>query len=326
MADNTELNLGSGGDTIATDDISGVKHQRVKVQHGTDGVANDVHSTDPLPSLIRGQDSNSAWQSLRVTRALGLIAQLYDDEAALGNISTAQVFDQSGFNGDAGTGSKVDIVSHDVTPYAGQPTAATAETVEVFSSSANDTNSSGSGARTVRITGLESFASTSYTQETLNLNGLTAATSSNTYVRILKVEVLTAGSTGSNEGTITCRHTTTTTNIFDVMQIGDNASLNAVCTVPGSKVGLLKRLSITQTFAANNGICVISLYRKDGNVANSAYRRDKVYAMGPGVNVPIEFDPPIVFSANEDIKFTQDELNAGATDVAIDFSIIFEDV
>lgn len=49
MADNTELNSGSGGDTIATDDISGVKHQRVKVQYGADGSATDVSDSNPLP-------------------------------------------------------------------------------------------------------------------------------------------------------------------------------------------------------------------------------------------------------------------------------------
>lgn len=49
MADNTTLNTGSGGDTIATDDIAGVKHQRVKIQYGVDGSATDVSDTNPLP-------------------------------------------------------------------------------------------------------------------------------------------------------------------------------------------------------------------------------------------------------------------------------------
>ena len=49
MADNTELNTGTGGDTIATDDIGGIKHQRVKVQHGADGSATDVSAASPLP-------------------------------------------------------------------------------------------------------------------------------------------------------------------------------------------------------------------------------------------------------------------------------------
>jgi hypothetical protein len=42
VADNTVLNSGAGGDTIATDDIGGVKHQRVKLSLGTDGSATDA--------------------------------------------------------------------------------------------------------------------------------------------------------------------------------------------------------------------------------------------------------------------------------------------
>lgn len=42
MSDNTVLNLGSGGDTIASDDIAGVKYQRVKLSCGADGSATDV--------------------------------------------------------------------------------------------------------------------------------------------------------------------------------------------------------------------------------------------------------------------------------------------
>jgi hypothetical protein len=42
MADNISLNAGSGGDTVAADDISSVKYQRVKLAAGGDGaVSND---------------------------------------------------------------------------------------------------------------------------------------------------------------------------------------------------------------------------------------------------------------------------------------------
>lgn len=49
MADDVELNLGTGGKVIATDEIAGVNHQRVKVQHGADGSATDVSTASPLP-------------------------------------------------------------------------------------------------------------------------------------------------------------------------------------------------------------------------------------------------------------------------------------
>lgn len=49
MADNTTLNPGAGGDVIASDDIGGVKYQRIKTGFGGDGAYVDVSSTDPLP-------------------------------------------------------------------------------------------------------------------------------------------------------------------------------------------------------------------------------------------------------------------------------------
>lgn len=57
MADNTTLNAGTGGDVIATDDIttlnggatSGFKAQRVKVGWGVDGTFTDVTGTSGLP-------------------------------------------------------------------------------------------------------------------------------------------------------------------------------------------------------------------------------------------------------------------------------------
>lgn len=49
MADNVAVTAGSGT-TIATDDISGVQHQRVKVVIGADGVNDgDVSASNPLP-------------------------------------------------------------------------------------------------------------------------------------------------------------------------------------------------------------------------------------------------------------------------------------
>jgi len=57
MADNTLLNTGTGGDTIATDDVttlngsasSGVKVQRLKTGFGSDATYRDVSASYPLP-------------------------------------------------------------------------------------------------------------------------------------------------------------------------------------------------------------------------------------------------------------------------------------
>lgn len=67
MADNTTLSTMTGGDVIATDDIAGVKYQRVKVNYGADGSAIDVDATHGLPSNLVGtatfspSDTSTLW-------------------------------------------------------------------------------------------------------------------------------------------------------------------------------------------------------------------------------------------------------------------------
>jgi hypothetical protein len=58
MADNTQLNVGTGGDLVSTDELTtvngvsapaGLKVQRVKAGFGVDGVLTDVSSANPFP-------------------------------------------------------------------------------------------------------------------------------------------------------------------------------------------------------------------------------------------------------------------------------------
>jgi hypothetical protein len=59
MADNTTLNAGTGGDVIATDDISGVKHQLVKIEYGIADSATPVSTTNPLPVSLANTAANA---------------------------------------------------------------------------------------------------------------------------------------------------------------------------------------------------------------------------------------------------------------------------
>ena len=57
MSDNVTIPTSGTGDTtpvIAADDIGGVKHQRVKVEWGADGAANDTSAANPLPVVQTG--------------------------------------------------------------------------------------------------------------------------------------------------------------------------------------------------------------------------------------------------------------------------------
>lgn len=74
MADNTVLNLGAGGDVIASDDIAGVKYQIVKIAHGLADVA-PVHAsaTNPMPSVALGNGLVSTSNSSAVNLAAAAV-------------------------------------------------------------------------------------------------------------------------------------------------------------------------------------------------------------------------------------------------------------
>jgi len=83
MADNTTLNPGTLGDVIATDDIGGVKFQRVKLVHGADGTNDgDVADTNALPTLLQGTPV-SPWPSYHPATETSQRAATIDDYGAL---------------------------------------------------------------------------------------------------------------------------------------------------------------------------------------------------------------------------------------------------
>lgn len=77
MADNTILNLGSGGDTIATDEIGGVKYQRVKLIQGADGVNDgDISLGNPLSVTL--QHNYQAYRMFVPSQAVGANKVYFD--------------------------------------------------------------------------------------------------------------------------------------------------------------------------------------------------------------------------------------------------------
>lgn len=151
--------------------------------------------------------------------------------------------------------------------YTGQPDSFTPETVDVFSSSADDA-AAGTGARTIRIYGLKSSTSTEYETEDITLNGVTAVTSTNTWWRV------------NNAGTITVRSTTTTANVFSVMAAGYNQSQIAAYTVPAGHSILLKRFRIGITRANGSaGSCTATLRARE---SGGVYRSVKAFDIQTG--------------------------------------------
>lgn len=101
-----------------------------------------------------------------------------------------------------------------------------AGTASLVSDDANDTIA-GAGAQQITIYGLDS----TYTQtiEVVDLDGLTPVVSSLSFLRVSRIEVTQAGSTGANLGNILI---TIGGNPQEAISIGDNFSHNSNYTVP----------------------------------------------------------------------------------------------
>jgi len=116
------------------------------------------------------------------------------------------------------------------------PTAA--ETLDVVSDDANDDDGS-TGARTVEIEGLDS--NWDVQTETVTMDGTTAVTTTNSFLRVYRARVVTAGSSGTNEGTITFTNTTSSNVLaqISVDNSGFGQTLMACYTIPAGKTGYL---------------------------------------------------------------------------------------
>lgn len=187
------------------------------------------------PSTLAGTDGD--YQPL-ITDDKGKVymsPEEYYLEAVRGNITGVSSVHKFGRNDDIDIASGFEALWNGGAEYTGFDATA-AETVEVFSSDANDT-SAGTGARTVEVFGLDS----NYDEqnETVTLNGVTAVDTVNTYIRMPRAIVRTAGSGGVNAGTLTMRQKTTIANVFCVLPIGYNQTMICAYTIPNGKTGYL---------------------------------------------------------------------------------------
>lgn len=151
--------------------------------------------------------------------------------------------------------------------YTGFP--ATADTVEVLSSSANDA-AAGTGARTVRLyyldaSGIGFDANDEFLFRDVILNGATPVSAGISALRVWKAQVITAGSGLTNAGDITVRQVGTPTNIFAVIPTGFSLSSSSAFTIPLGWTGWMADFDATlNDNTANQAVlCIKTL---DGGV------------------------------------------------------------
>lgn len=108
----------------------------------------------------------------------------------------------------------------------------------VVSTSATDA-AAGTGARTVQISGLKTWASAE-TSETVTLNGTTAVNTVEAYVIIHRMQVVTSGSASINAGTISATAATDAT-VTSIISIGQGQTQMAIYGVPSTQTLYMTR-------------------------------------------------------------------------------------
>ena len=198
--------------------------------------------------------------------------------------------------------------------------------LEVTSTDADDTDTTGNGARTVTIEGLD--ANYAEISETVDMNGQTADAGSTTtasFLRVNRMYVATAGSTGVNEGIIyasTGDQTTGTPNDLTTIRarIDANAgqTLQCIYTVPAGKT-----LYLFQIWASSADItdsCQIDFLTSENG---GPWRTRNRFATQQGsVLAPYNF--PLVLAEKTDIEM-QGTSSSGDIDVSGSFEFLLVD-
>ena len=187
----------------------------------------------------------------------------------------------------------------------------------ISSSSTNDTVA-GTGARTVKVSGLDSDYDE--VSVTVNMNGQSGV-SLGTFTRVNRIEVLTAGSGGANAGNLHVGSEASPTvgvpaTTYAYVTAGDNQTLMALWTVPRNYTAYVTQTDITVATTQNNKYCTVSLVaRPFGGVFNV---KDRFVKAESSVNQTYNF--PLKFEEKTDIEFRAIGDSAGA-DIAISAGI-----
>ncbi len=175
---------------------------------------------------------------------------------------------------------------------------AAAATTTVISSDTNDDGSPvGTGARTVRVRGLN--AALKEVTEDATLNGTGAVTLTTLFFRVWSVEVLTAGSGLANAGTIDVKHSS---DILARIAVGANRSEIGFFTAPSADVAPVCR--VTKLYgsllnAPTAGVAIFTLQTRTSGGMWMNRTRFAVYTTGQ-VSESINCD--IALSPGEDVR------------------------
>lgn len=193
-----------------------------------------------------------------------------------------------------------------------------AERMNVKSTSTSDT-SAGTGARTIRVTGLD--ANYDEIEETVTLNGTTNVLTANSYLRVHIVDVITAGTNGAPLGEITLTAQTAAT-IHANLPVGENRNGKSHYTVPAGKTAYL--LDFLPSMAAGKTGCDIIFQARPFGEVFKMVSRIAVQSSGTsGLNHDLTMGPP-KFTEKTDIR-VRASASANDQDVFSEYILLLVD-
>lgn len=193
----------------------------------------------------------------------------------------------------------------------------TAQSLEIFSSSVNDT-SSGTGARTMTVIGLDA----NYVSQTqvVTLNGTSAVALTGTWLRVHRCSVTTAGTGEVNAGTITVRIAGGGATRF-VVGPENGQTLMAIYTIPAGKTGYLYHYYLSANTGGAAPRLDISLWtRSSTGVRNLKHQQ----AVPDGSPLTYTFSAPFKITEKTDV-WLRCSTSVNNTDACGGFDIVLVD-
>lgn len=278
-----------------------------------------------MSRLYKQDPNNSQKQVSRYHRPpyhLQPAGEEYYLELAKGNVKHTSYINKFGRNFDIDTGT----VPEDVWAFGGLYPFPTSSVSMTLSSEDSTDTSDGVGARTVCVEGLDSNYD-EYKVD-LTLNGQNAVSIPEDLIRVHRVRVNTAGTSGSNQGNLHVGYGAVGSGIPAVtlgyVRAGENQTLQAIYTIPNNKTGYLTDWEASMLRAGNNKSADIELYfRQSGSVFQI---KDHIGLTTAGTSfVKNPYTVPQVIPQKTDVVIRTDVVGADDTDVAGAFNLILVD-
>ena len=145
------------------------------------------------------------------------------------------------------------------------PWQSSAVTVDVVSDDTND-DVAGTGARTLRIQGLD--GSYNLAEETVDMDGTTTVTTTQTFLRVFRMSVETAGTSGNNIGNISVTYTGGS-DVAATITAGNGQTLMTLYTIPAGYTGYLLSMNVS---SGKDQEMVFKFIQRDNSVANAGFQ------------------------------------------------------